>query len=60
MSRILQWISCLIGALLVISLSMRMTPGNLDIFYPVTGEEKEPEMLTVASYRECLQRVCIT
>lgn len=38
---------------------MRMTPGNLDVFYPVTGEEKEPEMLTVASYRECLQRVCI-
>ena len=56
MSRILQWLCCLIGALLVISLSMRMTPGNLDIFYPVTGEEKESEMLklhlTECAYRE--------
>ena len=30
---------------------MRMTPGNLDIYYPVTGNQKEPEMLIVASIR---------
>ena len=28
-----------------------MTSGNPDTFYPVTGEEKELKMLTVASMR---------
>ena len=29
-----------------------MTSGNPETFYPVTGEEKELEMLTIASIRK--------